>query len=257
MKPTVPILTVKKLSKEFKKNSFWGQQKNSLRAVDQVDFSIEAGEFFALIGESGSGKSTLAKLLLQMEAPSSGEIIFLNQLDTPLTKRSPAEMQVIFQNPDAAMNPFMTILNIVMEPLVASDFSKEKSQAAAVEMLKKVGLAEDLFQRFPAQLSGGQKQRVVIARALVTNPKFIIADEPVSSLDVSLQAQIINLMLDLQKERALTYLFISHDLQLVAKIADRVAVMYQGKIVEIGTTQQVLENPQADYTKQLIAAQLD
>lgn len=257
MQREIPILSMNHLTKTFKKSGFDFRKKPIVRAVKDVSLTIYQGELFALIGESGSGKSTLGKLLLKMEAPTAGDIIFLNQTDQTKVKRSPKEMQIIFQNPESAMNPFMTIFSIVMEPLKALGQEQLSSKKQVINILKKVGIDESLFQRFPSQLSGGQKQRVVIARALVTNPKFVIADEPVSSLDVSLQAQIVNVMLDLKKEFHLTYLFISHDLQLVSKIADRVAVMYQGEIVEVGETKDILENPQHEYTKTLIAAQLN
>lgn len=248
------LLQVKQLSKDFQKKSSLGFQTTSISAVKNVSFSIREGELFALIGESGSGKTTLAKLLLRMEQPTSGQIKFLGQLDQPNTKRSPAEMQVIFQNPDSAMNPFLTVLEQVKEPLIVSGISEPEKKA--VEMLNKVGIGADLLDRLPQKLSGGQKQRVVIARALVTNPRFVIADEPVSSLDVTLQSQVIQLMMQLKDALDLTYFFISHDLRLVAEIADRVAVMYQGEIVEMGETMKVLNEPQHTYTKALIESEL-
>lgn len=241
------------LCKTFKIKSQKTFFKETFYALKNISFSIEAGEVFAVIGESGSGKSTLGKLLLGMEEATEGEIFFNNQdISNPKVKRP---MQVIFQHPDQALNPMLPIIDSVMEPLLLQD-DKHIAREKAGFFLKKVGLPGDTFQSFPGKLSGGQKQRVVIARALAVQPEFIVADEPVSSLDATVQRQVIDLMMDLKKEFQLTYFFISHDLLLVAEIADRIAVMHHGEIVELGTTEQILTHPQHPYTKKLLSASL-
>ncbi|MGO3791737.1 MAG: ABC transporter ATP-binding protein [Enterococcus gilvus] len=241
------------LCKTFKTKSQKAFCKETFYALKNISFSIEVGEVFAVIGESGSGKSTLGKLLLGMEEATEGKIFFNKQdISNPKAQRS---MQVIFQHPDQALNPMLPIIDSVMEPLLLHD-DKCVAREKAVNFLKKVGLPTDTFQSFPRKLSGGQKQRVVIARALAVQPEFIVADEPVSSLDATVQRQVINLMMDLKKEFQLTYFFISHDLLLVAEIADRIAVMHHGEIVELGTTKQILTHPQHPYTKELLSASL-
>lgn len=245
------ILDIQKVSKIYQKKRAFSS-KTQIEALKDVSLSVDQGEFFAVIGESGSGKSTLGKLILQMEQPTSGKIIFHRR--TGETQNISTKMQVIFQNPDAALNPFMTVFDLVKEPLFKQKTAKTHEELVQA-ILCKVGLSEDFYQRFPQNLSGGQKQRVVIARALVTNPAFVVADEPVSSLDISLQAQIINLMIHLKEELGLTYFFISHDLSLVAKIADRIAVMHRGKVVEVSDTKTLIHHPQNAYTKKLLAAE--
>lgn len=247
------LLEVNDLSKTFmikKTNAF---KKEAFQAVKNVHLRIEEGEVFAVIGESGSGKSTLGKLLLGMEKPTFGQLIFDGkEINDPSEKRA---MQVIFQHPDEALNPMLPIIDSVMEPLLISDDIKSAREKAEL-ILTKVGIFPTQFQLFPRNLSGGQKQRIVIARALVSQPKFIVADEPVSSLDATIQHQVIALMMRLKAEFQLTYFFISHDLLLVSEIADRIAVMNQGEIVEQGTTEEILKAPKHPYTKRLLKAAL-
>lgn len=247
------MIEVTDLSKTFLIKSQHLFKKEAFQAVKSVNFKIEKGEVFAVIGESGSGKSTLGKLLLGMEKPTEGKIVFNTQdITDPKIKRS---MQVIFQHPDEALNPMLPIIDSVMEPLLITQ-DKTAARKKAELILKKVGLTADRFHHFPRNLSGGQKQRVVIARALSTQPEFIVADEPVSSLDATVQRQVMDLMMNLKQEFQLTYFFISHDLLLVSEIADKIAVMTKGEIVEQGTTKKILTAPKHPYTKELLAASL-
>jgi oligopeptide/dipeptide ABC transporter ATP-binding protein len=230
---------------------------NILKAVDDIDLTIENGTTLGLVGESGSGKSTVARSILQLVRPTAGEVLFeghnLCQLKAkslrPLRKR----MQIIFQDPYASLDPRQTIGFTVGEPLLLHKLcSKREFRERVRSLLELVGLDPDLENRYPHEFSGGQRQRVGIARSLATNPDFIVADEPISSLDVSIQAQILNLLNELQKRLHLTYLFISHDLRAVRYLSDQVAVMYLGKVVEIGPTQQLFEHPSHPYTRLLL-----
>lgn len=238
------------------KNSF-GQVKTVVKAVDDVSLTIRKGETLGLVGESGSGKTTLGRSILQLEELNEGEIFFAGQELRSLSKKDRRafhkRMQIIFQDPYSSLNPQLTALEQVMEPLSLL-FSKSEAQTKAIDMLEKVGLTGHDIHKYPREFSGGQRQRIGIARAVAVEPEFILCDEPISALDVSIQAQIINLLVDLQKQLKLTYLFISHDLSMVRYISDRIAVMYLGKLVEVGPTQRIFDNPQHPYTKKLLSA---
>ncbi len=237
-----------------------GKSHSEVRAVDDVSLEIHAGETLGLVGESGSGKSTLGRLLLRLIEPTSGSIRFEGR---DLLAASPGElrrlrrdMQIIFQDPFASLDPRFRVEDIIAEPLLIHEnrSSKPGIRSRVVELLRAVGLDESILQRFPHEFSGGQRQRIGIARALALRPKFIVADEPVSALDVSVGAQIINLLAQLQRDFGLTYLFISHSMPVVRYLSTRIAVMYRGKIVEVGETAQITEHPKHPYTRSLLEA---
>ena len=230
-----------------------------VKAVDDVSLDINAGEVFGLVGESGSGKTTLARTILRLIEPTSGQILFdgvdLLKIGKGELKRTRKHMQVVFQNPFLSLNPRMTVRNLIAEPFKAhKKITEEEITQRASRLLKLVGLSEEHLWKYSIELSGGQAQRVCIARALALEPKFVILDEPTSSLDVSVQAQILNLLKELQKTLGLTYLLITHDLGVIEYIADRVAVMYLGKIAEVGTFEQVFGDPAHPYTEALLSA---
>jgi ABC-type oligopeptide transport system ATPase subunit len=231
--------------------------KNKVTAIDNVDFSIAKGEILGLVGESGCGKTTLGKVILRLIMPDSGNIFYK---DRDILKISNNEMmdlrkhmQIIFQDPYSSLDPRVKIGGVIDEVYdIHYNYSREDKRRKKIELLESVGLGESYLNRLPSQLSGGERQRVGIARALATEPEFIICDEPVSSLDLSVQAQILNLLLRLQKERNLTYLFISHDLNVIGSLCDRVIVMKEGKFVETGASQEIFQNPKNEYTKVLL-----
>ena len=231
----------------------------AIKAVDGISFDIIRGETLGLVGESGCGKSTTGRAILQLYRPTAGEVYFegedLTVLKGERLRRMRRRMQMIFQDPYASLNPRMTVGDIIGEPLLVHNISKGKERRERVqELLEVVGLNPYFVNRYPHEFSGGQRQRIGVARALAVNPDFIICDEPISALDVSIQAQIINLLEDLQGEFNLTYLFIAHDLSVVRHISDRVAVMYLGKIVELTTRQELYDNPLHPYTQALLSA---
>ena len=256
-----PLIEVQNLHKHFVsgKQGLFRRGQRLVKAVDDVSFTIERGEILALVGESGCGKSTLALTLLGLEQATDGKIIFdgkdLTSANATQRKELRREMQMIFQDPYESLNPVMTIGEIVAEPLVVHGIGSNNKQRRkrAISALEAAGLkpAAEYVDRYPHELSGGQRQRVVIAGALVLEPSVLLADEPVSMLDVSIRAEILNLLSDLRRERGISMLYITHDLSTVAYIADRIAVMYLGRIVEIGPASEVLNNPQHPYTKAL------
>jgi oligopeptide transport system ATP-binding protein len=235
------------------------ESRRIVKAVDGVSFEIKTGETLGLVGESGCGKSTLGRALLRLTPHTGGQVYFrgreLAQLSSPELRRMRRHMQMIFQDPYASLNPRMTVGQIVSEPLETFGLAQGRELAGRVsELLETVGLSARHIKRYPREFSGGQRQRIGIARALAANPVFIVADEPISALDVSIQAQIMNLLERLRRERNLTYLFISHDLRAIRHLSDRIAVMYLGKLVELGAAREVYAEPLMPYTKALISA---
>jgi ABC-type oligopeptide transport system ATPase subunit len=230
-----------------------------VKAVDDVSFEINEGETLGLVGESGSGKSTTGYSVLQLLKPTGGSVQFMGKELTTMGRNDlremRREMQIVFQDPYSSLNPRMTVGNIVAEPLTVHDVGTRRSREASVrDLLETVGFNPDFTNRYPHEFSGGQRQRIGIARALALNPRLIVCDEPVSALDVSIQAQILNLLKDLQRDLGLAYLFVAHDLAVVRTMSDRIAVMNKGKLVEMGPAEQVYANPQDEYTKALLAA---
>ena len=255
-----PLLEVKHLKKHFPiKGGVFSKTIGYVYAVDDISFTLDSGETLGLVGESGCGKSTTGRTILRLIEPTAGEIHFEGQHITELGKSDMRalrrEMQIIFQDPYASLNPRMTVGSIIGEPLEIHKIAKgaEKEERVAT-LLQKVGLRAEDMRKYPHEFSGGQRQRIGIARALALNPKLIICDEPVSALDVSIQAQVLNLLVDLQEEFGLSYLFIAHNLNVVEHISNRVAVMYLGKIVELASDQELYENPQHPYTEALLSA---
>ncbi len=255
-----PLLEVKELKTHFPvRSGLFGKQTGSVKAVDGVSFTVEKGETLGLVGESGCGKSTLGRTLLRLIDPTDGKILFDGQDITttpqrtlrPLRKR----MQLIFQDPYASLNPRMRVEDIVAEPFIIHGLAKgHELRAKVAALLEKMGLPKDAASRFPHEFSGGQRQRIGIARSLALNPDLVVADEPISALDVSIQAQIVNLLVDLQRELSLTYVFIAHDLKIVEYISTRVAVMYLGRIVELSSAADLYRVPHHPYTRALLSA---
>jgi oligopeptide/dipeptide ABC transporter ATP-binding protein len=258
------LLKVEHLSKFYMGNQslierVTGVQRTVVRAVNDVSLTVAKGEIVGLIGESGCGKSTLGRAILRLHEPTSGRITFdetdVTALDAAALKAMRRRMQIIFQDPYASLNPRRTVAEIVGLPLQIHGLaSGEEARDIVGRIIERVGLKANQLDRYPHQFSGGQRQRIGIARALVSNPEFIVCDEPVSALDVSIQAQIIALLLELKREMALTYLFISHDISVIGYLSDRVAVMYLGEIVEMGPVDAVLSNPRHPYTQSLLSA---
>ena len=254
------LLQAKHLVKTYSQRSGkFGFATTQVRALDDVSIELKAGKTLAVVGESGSGKSTLARCLLQLQALDSGEVLFAGQdlakLDGAALRQVRKNLQMVFQDPFASLNPRMRVGEIVAEGLLIHGLGNAaEQQAKVIAMLKRVGLSESDMQKYPHEFSGGQRQRIGIARALVLSPTVVVCDEPVSALDVSIQAQILLLLKELQAEMALSYLFISHDLRVVRHIADDIVVMHQGKVVEQGQIEAVYQRPQHPYTQNLLAA---
>jgi len=266
------LLEVRNLTKTFDVRKGFAQRlAGSVRAVDDISFSVEDGETLSLVGESGCGKTTTGRALLRLVQPDSGQILFKSQRLAPkgeayrqvdIAAATPAELkalrreiQVIFQDPFSSLNPRMTVGEVVAEPLEVQEFGARSEHPARVAMLlESVGLSANDSKRYPHEFSGGQRQRIGIARALALEPRLIVADEPVSALDASIQAQILNLMLDLQEQRGLAFVFIAHDLAVVRHISDRIAVMYLGRLVEVADTDTLFGNPRHPYTEALMDA---
>jgi peptide/nickel transport system ATP-binding protein len=264
----IPMLKLENLQKHYTietsllQRLFTQAKTETIKAVDNIDLELYEGEIFGLVGESGCGKSTLSRTILQLIPATGGKVTFrgkeLTSLSPEQIRLNRREMQMIFQDPSAALNPMMTVGQSIADPLIIHrmNATAAETRAQVLEILERVGLkpAAEYFDRYPNQLSGGQQQRVGIARALITKPKLVICDEPVSMLDATIQSEVLDLMLKLKREDHLTYLFITHDLWLARFLCDRIAVMDRGKIVEMGETKQIFSNPQQTYTKELLAA---
>lgn len=254
------LVEVKNLKKYFTQGiGILKRDIKEAKAVDDVSFNIKKGETLGLVGESGCGKSTLGRTLIRLYEVTDGEILFdgedISKKNEKELKSFRKRIQTIFQDPYASLNPNMMVKDIIKEPLdIHTDYCNKEKEAIVYEMLEKVGLSRDCARKYPHEFSGGQRQRIGIARALSVKPDFVFCDEPISALDVSIQAQVINLLEDLQKEFDVTYLFIAHDLSMVRHISDRVCVMYLGKIVEIGNSEDIYINPKHPYTKALLSS---
>jgi peptide/nickel transport system ATP-binding protein len=272
----VPLVAIRNVTKTFDlaESPFGGRSAGRVRAVDDVSLEIYEGETLGLVGESGSGKSTLGRLILRLIEPTSGTILFegidLLQANGNQLRRLRRDMQIIFQDPFGSLDPRFRVEDVIAEPLILhhktlhqkmvdqktthESLSRDARRQRVRELLRAVGMDESAMSRYPHEFSGGQRQRIGIARALALQPKFMVADEPVSALDASVGAQIVNLLQQLQRDFGLTYLFISHSMPVVRYLSTRIAVMYQGKIVEVGTTEQITAQPQHPYTRKLLAA---
>jgi oligopeptide/dipeptide ABC transporter ATP-binding protein len=254
-----PLVELRQVKKHFPVRAALFGPRESVRAVDGIDLTVQAGETLGIVGESGCGKSTLGRLILRLLEPTSGEVWVggerLDTLSPKALRHKRREMQIIFQDPYGSLNPRMRVGSIVGEGLEIHGLARgAEKRRQVIDLLERVGLRPDAFDRYPHEFSGGQRQRIGIARALAVQPRLIVADEPVSALDVSVQAQIVNLLQDLQEERGLTYIFIAHDLRVVEHISHRVAIMYLGKIVELADSAELYRNPRHPYTRALLSA---
>jgi peptide/nickel transport system ATP-binding protein len=257
----VALVELRSLTKIYpsRESAFGARSQGGVRAVDGVSLAIERGETLGLVGESGSGKTTLGRMALRLVEPSSGEVFFaghnLLAADRSALRALRRNMQIIFQDPFGSLDPRFRVEDVIAEPLIIHDRLKRATRRRMVaELLRAVGLDESALSRFPHEFSGGQRQRIGIARALALRPQFIVCDEPVSALDVSVGAQIVNLLAQLQRDFGLTYLFISHSMPVVRYLATRIAVMYQGKLVEVGSADEITTHPKHPYTQNLVAA---
>ena len=252
------LLEIKNLKKYFPIKNFFGTVKGEVKAVDDVSFEIYKGETFGLVGESGCGKSTLGRCILKMLDVNSGEVLYegkdLVGMSAKDWKEYRKKLQIIFQDPYSALNPNWNVKELISEPLATNGYSKEEIEKRIKELLKTLNMNEEVMEKFPYEFSGGQRQRIGVARAVAAYPEFIFCDEPISALDVSIQAQVVNMLKELQKELGLTYLFTAHDLSMVYHISDRIGVMYLGSMVEIGTSEEVFKTPVHPYTQALISA---
>ncbi len=254
-----PLVEVRHLVKQFSRREGFLTRPSIVRAVNDVSFAVDEGETFGLVGESGSGKTTTGRCILRLIEPTAGEVLFRGEnvlgYSHDEMRRARRQMQIVFQDPYSSLNPRMRVRQIIEEPLIIHRIGNAESRTERVkELYRLVGLDPATLDRYPHEFSGGQRQRIGVARALALNPSFIIADEPVSALDVSIQAQVVNLLIELQEKLGLAYLFIAHDLRLVEHICRRTAVMYLGRIVEMGDTHRLFSNPQHPYTKALLSA---
>ena len=260
MSAAAPIVSVRNLSKAYPLRSWWGGKASVFRAVHDVSFDIAPGETLGLVGESGSGKSTIGRAVTMLNPPTSGTVAFegtdLAALSPRALRRTRSRIQTVFQDPYAALNPRMSVGAYVAEAfrLHRSDMGAPERRAAVAHLFERVGLDPAFMGRFPHQFSGGQRQRICIARAIALRPSFIVADEPIAALDVSIQAQVVNLLQDLQAELGLSYLFISHDLRMVRYLCHRVAVLWRGRIVELAESDRLYEDPRHPYTQRLLSA---
>ncbi|MFF2885815.1 ABC transporter ATP-binding protein [Paenibacillus sp. NPDC057967] len=260
MSGNTPLIEVRGLRKHFPiEKSLFGKTTKVLKAVDDVSFHIDSGETFGLVGESGCGKSTTGRSVIRLFDITDGEIRYhgvdLAAMSEKQLKPYRKKMQAIFQDPYSSLNPGMNVLQLVSEPMeIHLDLSRSERRNRVVELLGKVGLKQEHMERYPHEFSGGQRQRISIARAIASNPQFVLCDEPISALDVSVQAQVVNMLEDLQDELGLTYLFIAHDLSMVRHISNRIGVMYLGKLVEVATSEELYARPAHPYTQALLAA---